>query len=215
VTTPSLSRDEADRLAPYRRLAQRLGSLVAQLAPAHPTEFRVTSAGEAIPEPRRLVALAALRGLLEPIADVPINDVNAPFVALERGIAFVEEHVEAAQEFTALITVGVRGPGGACEASGTMFGKEPRLVRLNEFEVEAVPEGPLLFLHNRDLPGVIGRVGTILGDAGLNIARMAVSRRGGSREAVALLGLDSPVSAAVLAELRGLDSILDVRQIKL
>jgi D-3-phosphoglycerate dehydrogenase len=215
VNVPSLSREDADRLAPYQSLARHLGSLVAQLAPAHPNEFRVTTAGEGIPEPRRLLALAALRALLQQIADVPVNDVNAPLLAKERGIAFIEERSEAPQEFTALVTVTVRGPGGQTEASGTLFGKDPRIVRVNEFEVEAVPEGPLLFLRNRDLPGVIGRVGTIIGNASLNIAHMAVSRRSGSHEAVALLGLDSPASAAVLEQLRAIEAVLDVRQIKL
>ncbi len=215
VNTPSLSSEDADRLAPYQRLASRLGSLVAQLTPAHATEFRVVTAGEGIPEPRRLVALAALRGLLQQIADVPVNDINVPLLAKGRGIDFVEERSESTQGFTALVTVAARGPGGRTEARGTLFGREPRIVRLNEFEVEAVPEGHLLFLRNRDLPGVIGRVGTVIGGAALNIAHMAVSRSGASGEAVALLGLDSPASDPILEELRALDSVLEVRQIRL
>ncbi len=216
VNLPSVSREMLEILGPHLALAERLGAIVGQMAPSHMTEFRVTLAGTVSEQPRRPIALAALRGLLAQGAEGPVNDVSAPAVAKERGIELVEERSAEAKDFASLVTVTARGPEGICSASGTLFGKhDPRLVRLDQFEVEAVPEGVLLVLRNRDVPGAIGQIGQCLGAAGLNIGRMALSRRTLQKEALAILNLDSAAPEKVLAELRGLSPILDVKQLRL
>ncbi|MHB1844936.1 MAG: phosphoglycerate dehydrogenase [Deltaproteobacteria bacterium] len=216
VNLPSVSRESMELLGPHLALAERLGAIVGQLAPPHMNEFRVTLAGAVAELPRRPIALAALRGLLSSVAEGPVNDVSAPAIAKERGIELVEERSAEAKDFASLVTVTARGPGGEASASGTLFGrKEPRLVRLDQFEVEAVPEGVLLILRNEDVPGAIGQIGQCLGSARLNIARMALSRRTAQKEALAILNLDSPASADVIEALRALPPIRDVKQLRL
>ncbi|MHB8418601.1 MAG: phosphoglycerate dehydrogenase [Myxococcales bacterium] len=215
VNVPSVSREVLEVLGPFLHLAERLGSLVGQLGPPHLSEFRVTVAGAVTREPRRPIALAALRGLLQGAVEGPVNDVSAPAIAAERGIQLIEEQSALSKDFASLVTVTARGPGGETVASGTVFGREARLLRLDQFEVESAPEGVLLVLRNQDVPGVIGEIGRTLGEAGLNIARMALSRRTAQKEALAILNLDSLAPEPVLAKLRALPPIRDVRQVQL
>ncbi len=216
VNVPSVSRELLDRIGPFLTLAERLGALVGQLAAEHMTEFRVTVAGAVASEPRRPIALAALRGLLSHAADAgQVNDVNAPALAAERGIQLVEETSDRARDFASLVTVTARGPEGETSAAGTVFGREPRLLRLDHFEVESAAEGVLLVLRNQDVPGVVGQIGQTIGTAGLNIARMALSRRTEQKEALAILNLDSPAPAAVLDALRALPPVREVHQVQL
>jgi len=215
VNAPSLSRELRDALGPFLNLAERLGALVGQLAPAHIDRLHVAMAGVVPAHPGRPVLLAALRGLLRQAVGEAVNDVNGPLLAEERGIRLAEERSEQAGDFTSLLTVTVSGPGGEVRAAGTLLGaREPRLVRLNQFELDAVPEGPMLMVRNRDVPKVIGHVGLTLGDAGLNIARMALSRAANG-EALSLLNLDSPASAEVLDRLRALPAVEEVRRLQL
>ncbi len=216
VNVPSVSRELIELLGPFLTLGERLGALVGQLAAEHMTEFRVTVAGAISQQPRRPIALAALRGLLSHAAEAgQVNDVNAPAIAAERGIQLVEERSDQARDFASLVTVTARGPKGETTATGTVFGREPRLLRLDEFEVESAAEGVLLVLRNEDVPGVIGQIGETIGTAGLNIARMALSRRTARKEALAILNLDSPAPAEVLEKLRALPPIRDVHQVQL
>ncbi len=215
VNVPSVSREVMEVLGPFITLAERLGSLVGQLAAENMSEFRVTVAGAVTQQPRRPLALAALRGLLSRAVEGPVNDVSAPAIAQERGIQLIEEVREESREYASLITVTARGPKGDTTAAGTVFGHEPRLLRLDQFEVESAPEGVLLVLRNQDVPGVVGQIGKTLGEAGLNIARMALSRRTAQQEALAILNLDSLAPEPVLQKLRALPPIREVRQVQL
>ncbi|HTN52939.1 MAG TPA: phosphoglycerate dehydrogenase [Anaeromyxobacter sp.] len=216
VNAPGLPREVMDQLAPYLPLAEKLGSLAAQLAPLNPTEVTVEVAGEIASGPMRPLAARALVGLLRRFLETPVNEVNAPALARERGIALREVRSAEPQDYASLITVSVRGQGGEAQVAGTVYGKrEARLVRVGGFRVEAVPEGPVILCENDDAPGVVGNLGTVLGEAGVNIARISLSRREDRSRAFAFLNVDSPAGNALLERLRALPHVRSVQAIQL
>jgi (S)-sulfolactate dehydrogenase len=215
VNVPSLPREALEQLGPYLSLADKLGSLAGQIAPHGVQEVRVTLAGELASSPQRALTNLVLKGLLQHFQE-GVNEVNAPAVARERGIAVREEHTEEAQDYASLLTVRVRGEGGEAVAAGTVFGKaDARIVRVNQFRLEAVPEGQIILCENDDSPGVVGNLGTVLGQAGVNIARISLSREAESKSAFSLLNVDSEPAAEVLDRLRRLPHVRAVRQIRL
>ena len=130
-----------------------------------------------------------------------------------RVLAFVQAEP---QDYASLITVSVRGQGGEAQVAGTVYGKrEARLVRVGGFRVEAVPEGPVILCENDDAPGVVGNLGTALGAAGVNIARISLSRLDDRSRAFAFLNVDSPAGNALLERLRALPHVRSVQAIQL
>jgi len=216
VNLPSLPAEVLAQVGPYLPLAEKLGALAGQLAPAGPTEVVVSLAGDLAGAPARPLASRVLVGLLRHSSETPINDVSAPEVARERGLTVREERVTAPQDYAGLLTVTVRGPGGEATVAGTVYGKaEPRIVRLGGFRLEAVPEGPILLCENDDAPGVLGNLGTTLGAAGVNIARISLSRTDDRTRAFAFLNVDSPPTAEVLARVKALPHVRSVTAITL
>lgn len=162
------------------------------------------------------VTVAVLKGLLSPILEDVINFVNAPIVAKERGIEVKEVKSSDAGDFTSLIRVKVEAEKRTHVVAGTLFHRqEPRIVEINQFQVEVVSEGQMLLIDNVDRPGVIGTVGQVLGSHHVNIARMQCARceRGGS--ALLIIGLDAPLSPTVLEQLKKEKDILSVRLVDL
>jgi (S)-sulfolactate dehydrogenase len=216
VNFPSLPAEVLAQVGPYLPLAEKLGALAGQLAPAGPTEVVVSLAGDLACAPARPLASRVLVGLLRHSSETPINDVSAPEVARERGLTVREERVTAPQDYAGLLTVTVRGPGGEATVAGTVYGKaEPRIVRLGAFRLEAVPEGPILLCENDDAPGVLGNLGTTLGAAGVNIARISLSRTDDRTRAFAFLNVDSTPTAEVLARVKALPHVRSVKAITL
>jgi D-3-phosphoglycerate dehydrogenase/(S)-sulfolactate dehydrogenase len=216
VNVPGLPKEVLDQLAPYLPLAEKLGSLAAQLAPPGPSEVTVEVAGELGAIPMRPLTARALVGLLRQFLETPVNEVNAPAIAKDRGIAVTEVRSAEPHDYASLITVTVRGQAGAATVAGTVYGKrEARIVRVDGFRVEAVPEGPVILCENDDAPGVVGNLGTALGDAGVNIARISLSRREDRSRAFAFLNVDSAPGAEILERLRKLPHIRSVRAIRL
>jgi D-3-phosphoglycerate dehydrogenase/(S)-sulfolactate dehydrogenase len=214
VNLPSLPREVLDRISPYLELAEKLGSMAAQIAPAAVREVRIEMAGELASAPLRPVAARVLTGLLRNVLEQPVNEVSAPSVAKERGLAVREERVAEAVDFVSLLTVELKGAAGSVVVAGTVFGRnEPRIVRVNQFRLEAVPEGDVILCENDDAPGVVGNVGTVLGEAGVNIARIYLSRD--EQRAVSLINVDSPPTAELLDRLRSLPHLRSVRAIRL
>ena len=164
-------------LSPYLTLGEKLGSLQAQLLREAPRELRIEYAGD-MAEDLRPVTLAVLRGLLNGLMESStVNYVNAPDIAAERGLKIVESMTSASKGYSQLSTVHVRTASGEVEVAGAVFGRDViRLVKINHFYLEAVPEGYILMLHNRDVPGVVGAVGTPLGEVGVNIAGLQLGR---------------------------------------
>jgi D-3-phosphoglycerate dehydrogenase len=216
VNAPGLPPEVMAQLAPYLPLAEKLGALAAQIAPEWPTEVTVEVAGELAAVPIRPLAARALVGMLAPFLETPVNDVSAPAIARERGIAVREIRSAELHDYASLVTVTVRGAAGEALVAGTVYGKrEARLVRVNAFRVEAVPEGHVLLCENDDAPGVVGNLGTTLAAAGVNIARISLSRLDDRSRAFAFLNVDSRPSDELLEKVRGLPHVRSARAIVL
>jgi D-3-phosphoglycerate dehydrogenase/(S)-sulfolactate dehydrogenase len=216
VNVPAMSREALERFGPYLGLAERLGSLAAQIAPGGVREVRVSFAGDVAEAPQRPISAAVLKGMLSHFEDAPVNEVNAPAMARERGIAVAEERAAGSQDYVSLLSVAVRGEGGEAVVSGTVFGKkDARIVRVNQFRLEAVPEGHIILCVNDDSPGVVGNIGTTLGAGGVNIARISLARADDRSAAVSLINVDSEPPAEVLDRLRRLPHVREARRIRL
>jgi D-3-phosphoglycerate dehydrogenase/(S)-sulfolactate dehydrogenase len=216
VNLASVPREVLEQLGPYLPLAEKLGSLAAQLAPAGPAEVQVEVAGEIGALAMRPLTARVLVGLLRRFLDTPVNEVNAPAIARDRGIAVREIRNAESHEYASLVTVQVRGQGGGTAVAGTVYGKrDARVVRVDAFRLEAVPEGDAILLVNDDAPGVVGNLGTTLGAAGVNIARISLSRADDRSSAFSFVNVDSAPSAELLERLRRLPHVRSVRAIHL
>lgn len=216
VNVPSVSAEVLSKVGPYVALAEQLGSFHMQIANGGVEEVNLEFNGELAEMNITPITVAFLKGLFTPILKDAVNFVNAPMIAKERGIRIVESKTAQADDFTNLLLIRVRTTGGENVLAGTVFGKkEPRLVRLNNFRLEALPEGPMLFVINKDEPGVIGLLGTTLGSAGVNISQMTVGRQRESGRNVILLSTDSLVSKELLQEVRKLSTIDDAMALDL
>jgi D-3-phosphoglycerate dehydrogenase/(S)-sulfolactate dehydrogenase len=216
VNLASVPKEVLEVLGPYLPLAERLGSLAAQLAPAGPSEVVVEVAGEITNVPTRPLTARALVGLLRHFLETPVNEVSAPAVARERGIAVREVRSAEAHDHASLVTVRVRGQGGETSVSGTVYGKrDARVVSVDGFRLEAVPEGHAILFVNDDAPGVVGNLGSALGAAGVNIARISLSRRDDRTSAFSFVNVDSAPTPELLDRLRRLPHVRAVRAIHL
>ena len=216
VNVPSMSRESRERFGPYLKLCEKLGALAAQIGPTDVREVRVAFAGDVTEAPQRLLTAAVLKGVLSTTEASPVNEVSAPGIARDRGIAVLEERVAGHQDYASLVTVVVGGATGEAVVGGTVFGhRDARIVRVNQFRLEAVPEGNIILCVNDDSPGVVGNLGTALGAAGVNIARISLSRDEAGTAAASLLNVDSEPSPGVLDALRALPHVRDVRRIRL
>src|ERR671923_1988610 len=216
VNVPSVSPELLDILRPYLMLAERLGSLHLQMMGSLPKEVQVEYRGDVTQYNVAPLTLAVLKGFLTPIMESGVNYVNAPLIARERGIHIVESKGDRAGDFASSITVKAKAASGDLEVEGAIFGsKHPRIVRVNNFYLEAVPEGYILILHNKDVPGVVGTVGTLLGKNGINIAGMELGRSEKGGNAISFIHVDDGVTKKALEELRGLPQILSADLVKL
>jgi D-3-phosphoglycerate dehydrogenase len=156
------------------------------------------------------ITVAFLKGLFTPILQDAVNYVNAPLIAKERGIRVVESKTGHSDDFTSLLAIRVKTTEGENMLAGTVFGKsEPRLVRMNTFRLEAFPSGPMLFVYNKDIPGVIGSLGTTLGNHDVNISRMTVGREKEHGRNIILLNTDNMISKELLKTVQQLEYIDD------
>jgi D-3-phosphoglycerate dehydrogenase len=216
VNVPSVSPELLEVLRPYLTLGEKLGSLHTQMAGALPKEVQVEYRGDVTQYNVAPLTLAVLKGLLSPVMESVVNYVNAPLIAKERGIQIVESKSERAGDFSSSITVKAKNGKQDLEVEGAIFGaKHPRIVRVNTFYLEAVPEGYILVLQNKDVPGVVGIIGTILGKNGINIAGMELGRSEKGGNAISFTHVDDSVDKKALDELRALPQIVSATLVKL
>lgn len=214
VNVASMSQEAAGELAPYLLLAEKLGLLQAQVAERVPSEIKVEFRGGVAELDCRAIVPALLKGLLGGVLEVPVNTVNAPFLAKDRGIKVLELRDPGPSNFASSIRVSFKSSAGDSLVEGAVFGDHiVRLVRYNDFFLETVPEGYILLLHNRDVPGVVGRVGNFLAEQDINIAGFVLGRVGG--EAVSFVHIDSPLQPEQLETLRGLPDITSAQMVSL
>ncbi len=214
VNFPSVSMEEMERLSPYLNLAEKMGSMMGQLIRA-PHDISIDYSGDITTLAMKPVTHALLKGLLSVFTDQPVNYVNAREVAKSKGIGIKEAVTHADSAFSSLIKLKIEATDAKPdEIWGTIYEKKyPRLVRIGDVYLDAVPDGSMIVIQNVDKPGVIGNVGTTLGRHNVNIGRFQLGRR--DDRAVCLVNIDTPVDEQVLAEIKELPNILSARQILL
>jgi D-3-phosphoglycerate dehydrogenase / 2-oxoglutarate reductase len=219
VNVPELGTRELHALQPYLELAKSLGRFQAQLVDGAVREVRMDYAGEIVELDAAPVTRSFLAGLLRDVS-ARVNIVNAFLIAEERGITVTTSYLRAAADFVPAIRTHVITNSGEQTLAGTIFGygvqaRDGRITEINGFHIEAIPHGHMLVMRNRDVPGVIGQVGTILGERSVNISRFHLGRRERGGEAMAVIEVDAPVDRETLDALRSLGQVLSARPIEL
>lgn len=214
LNMPSLSAEEAPKLKPYMALAEKLGSLVGQLAHGNLTKISIEREGAASELNGKPITGAVLAGFMKRYSDT-VNMVNAPYLAKERGLEVSEIRQNREGAFNTLIRVTVETEQGPRSVAGTLFGKDaPRLVEIFGIGIEADLAGNMLYVVNDDKPGFIGRIGTLLGSKGINIGTFNLGRRDAGGEAVLLLSLDEEPSEEVMDEACKVEGVKTVKALQ-
>jgi len=209
LNMPSLSAEEAPKLKPYMALAERLGRLVGQLEGDGIQSVNIEVEGAAAELNQKPITGAVLAGLMG-VYSQTVNMVNAPFLAKERGLDVREVRHDREGDYHTLVRVTVGTPTGQRSVAGTLFSNsQPRLVEIFGIKVEADLGGEMLYIVNEDAPGFIGRLGTALGETGINIGTFHLGRRAAGGEAVLLLSVDQSVGPA-LPKLKALPGVKSV-----
>jgi D-3-phosphoglycerate dehydrogenase / 2-oxoglutarate reductase len=219
VNVAALGAQELAALGPYIELAEKLGRFQAQLTDSAVREVKLEFAGELVDLNAAPVTRAFLAGLLRDVS-ARVNAVNAFLIAEERGISVVTSYHRAGGDFVPSIRTKVSGGSNEKSLAGTIFGfgeqsREGRITEIDGFHIEAIPDGHMIVMRNHDVPGVIGRVGTTLGDRGVNIGRFHLGRQERGGEAMAVVEVDAPVKKEALEELRSLPQVISAIQIQL
>ncbi|MCC6543421.1 MAG: phosphoglycerate dehydrogenase [Nitrospirae bacterium] len=213
---PSVSPDVLPKLQPYIALAEKLGAFQASISEGAIEKVSIEYRGKVAELSTAPLTIAALKGLLTPILEDSVNYVNAPIIAQERGIGVEESKNRDAGDYISLITIKVKTNTGLNEARGALFSRrDPRIIEINGYPLEVVPEGYMIVLSNVDKPGVVGNIGSILGQQNINIARMQFGRDVPGGKVLSVISIDSPVSPELLAQMQKLPNVLSVKQIKL
>lgn len=216
VNVANLAPETTQVLNPYVKLAEKMGAMQSQLAQGPITRLRIEYRGEVGKFDTAPITVAYIKGLLQPIMGETVNFVNARVLAKERGIVVEVTKSENAENFANLISVQAKTEKGDLTIWGAVFGKgDYRIVRINKCYVEAHPSGHMLFIRNRDVPGIVGQIGTIIGDNKINIAEMTFGREKQGGQAVSLLAVDSAVPKKVVDKIKKMKNILDAKSIKL
>jgi D-3-phosphoglycerate dehydrogenase len=218
VNMPALSAEQYRRLRPYLELGERLGAFVAQAASASFSRIRIRYAGEPSELGSHVIRSAVLIGILNSVLDEKVNLVNASQAAAARGLIVEETTRRRERGYPNTLEVAAENGGHALTVEGTVAQDgSPRILLLDGIELEAPLEGTLLLTRNRDVPGVIGKIGTALGNLGVNIATFALGRRQPvhGAEAVALVRLDGVVDSSVLRTIRAIPSITEAKLVRL
>jgi D-3-phosphoglycerate dehydrogenase len=214
LNMPSLTAEEASRLGPYMKLAEQLGSFAGQLTRSGLKKVTIEFEGDVAQLNSRPLIQLALAGLLRPMLE-SVNIVNAPVLARQREIEVTATRHERDCDYQTLIRVTVTTERGPRSVAGTLFGgSKPRLVEVKGIPIEAELAPHMLYITNEDQPGFIGALGTILGDAGVNIATFHLGRHERGGAALALIELDAPVEETVLDALRALPHTRQVRPLR-
>ena len=216
VNMPSVSPEEFKKLSPYLQLGEKLGAFVAQIAGERREEVRISYDGGLAELNTHLVKNAVLKGILNQVLDEEVNLVNAGTLAQARGLEVVEVRSARRAAFSNSLGIALRTEAGSNSVFG-MVGLQGslRILGINDVDVEAPLRGTILFIRNQDVPGVIGRVGTILGERRVNIASFALGRNQQAGVALGLVNVDSPVPPEVLDEIRSVPAIRMARVVEI
>lgn len=215
VNAPAVGGEDMRRLKPALDLARRLGALGAALAGGPLTRIEVRYAG-AQANGLRLLASSAVAGALTHIAGGSVNLVNAMKLAQSRGIGVEQTRLDAQTPYAESLELRVASDAGESRVTGAVVGEgHERLVRVDDFQVEMAPQGTLLVIRNQDAPGTMGRIGTLLGEAGMRVSQFYQSRRGNGSDALALVSITGPVGEDTLASLTRIPNVQQAHQVQL
>lgn len=204
------------KTVPFVSVAERMGAFAVQLTDAPIAKIQVTYFGELATVDTKMLTVSAIMGVLSNLTGEKPNIINAETIAKEKGIQIIESKVEESQRYVNMISVSLHSDGTKREVRGTAFpGAEPRLLGIDEFDLDMPMDGDFLMSIHDDVPGVIGRIGTMLGSRGINIARMGLGRGEKGGKALMLVSVDNPVTEDTLKELRAVKDFWEVRSIEL
>lgn len=216
VNLPSLSGDQKALLEPYLKLGEQLGLFAAQLVSGAVSEVEITYGGQLAEQNVSFITRTVLKGLLGYRYSDEVNYVNAPFLAEQAGMLVRETKQPKSKVFTNVVSLVLKGEDGEHRVVGTLYnGFGPRIVEIDLYSLDVSPEGNLLYTRHVDQPGMIGRIGTLLGDAQVNIAAMQVGRRESGGEAVMVLSVDKGIPHDVVEQIGKVPGIKFVRAIDL
>ena len=216
VNLPSVPKEVMARIEPYFNMAEKMGTFLTDLTREVVEEVNIYYAGELMDLEVAPLTRNTVKGILKRYLGDHVNDVNAAFLAERKGIMVNEHKTASAKGFTNLMTVEVKTKSASRLVAGTLLnGLGSRIVKVDNYSVDIVPEGHLIFIHHQDRPGVIGRVGTLLAEKDINIATMQVGRSNAGGEAIMLLTVDRHIEQEELAQLQELADIYDITAVNL
>jgi D-3-phosphoglycerate dehydrogenase len=215
VNIPAVSPDEYKKLEPYIQLGEKLGAFLAQVAGERIREVRISYDGGLAELTTHLVKNAVLKGILTPALSQQVNLINAGALAQQRGVEVAEQRSARRATFSNSLGIGIYTEGESATGVG-MVGMRGalRILGLNDIDIEAPLRGTIIFIRNQDVPGVIGRVGTILGDRKINIATFTLGRNPQTQQAIGLVNVDNHVPDEVLQEIRAIPAVRTVRVVE-
>jgi len=206
LNIPSMSAEDAAKLKPYLLLADQLGSFAGQMTETGLKSVKIEYEGKVAALNTKPLTAVAIKGLLTPMTE-GVNMVNAPVIAKERGIEISTVNHERRSDYKTLVRITVTTEKRTRTISGTLFSGKPRIVEVNDVKLEAGLASRMLYVNNEDKPGLIGNLGKLLGDAGINVANFHLGRNDAHSDAIALLEVDQPISAELLAKIAQLPSV--------
>ncbi len=216
LNLPRVSADELKKSNDYMNLATQLGKVLAGLSLKPLTKLEVSLFGRAAEVSARPISVAALVGVLSSQFSTPVNRVNAENIAKRQGLVLVESVSQETQDYVSLIKLTGHSADSSITLSGVLLGgRLPRLVSINEMDIEIVPEGTMLITHHNDKPGVISAISSVLGNAAINISRMQVGVADNQQHAMAVIGISKPLSADLLAQVSAITEVNQATQITL
>jgi len=216
VNAPSLRPEDVEALEPYLDLVAMLGKLATQLADDRLVSAEISYRGEIAQRNVGVLTAAAVQGLLEPVSDMAVNLVNARLLAQQRGLDIIETRSQTSTHYTSLVGVTVNTRAGATSVAGVISDGRANVVQIDEYELHLpTTPGYLLVTQHVDQPGIIGLVGTLLGQADINISSMQVGRKTPRGKALMLLSVDEPVPVAVVERIRQVANVATIKVIKL
>ncbi|MGB2661420.1 MAG: phosphoglycerate dehydrogenase [Candidatus Omnitrophota bacterium] len=212
---PAMEEDALEVIEPYVNLAERLGSIQSQLISEPIKSITVKYVGEVADIDVAIITRSLVKGIFNPMLEEEVNYINSMLIAKERGVKVTEKKTSDITDFANLINVEIATARKKYFVMGTLFAnKEPRIVKMDKYYVEAIPDGYMLVVSNKDVPGVVGAIGTLLGKHKVNIAGMSFGRDKKTKEAISLLNIDSEVPKDVLRKLKKVKNINDVKQVR-
>ncbi len=215
VNMPNLDARTLSVIGPHLRFGEKLGRFLSQVAPRRVEQLNINYSGKVNEVDTTAITRAILKGFLQSAGGADVNEVNAPAFAESLGLKVTETRLSAPGDYTDLLELAATAEGKTVSVGGAFFGATPRIVSVNNRPVEARPHGVVLVLENTDRPGIVGRIGTLLGNHGVNIATMSLSRNQEGGTALTVLNLDTAPTELLLAEIRASDDIRSAQVIEL